>query len=164
VTFATVNVVGEHNNQLLRDDALWREFVAREQANVAWINQAFEQAGSDKHKAIVIAMHSDIFGEFGRMEGSGFYPVLKAIETGAAGFAGQVLVVHGHKHTFIIDRPLRVWNDEATTTVGDNLTRLEVYGWPDMKSIEVSVDTDTPWVFGFQPLYPAVSLSPAFTD
>ncbi|HMB60854.1 MAG TPA: hypothetical protein VKN35_13150 [Xanthomonadales bacterium] len=164
VTFATVNVVGEHNNQLLRNEALWREFVDREQANVAWITAAFQNAASAGHKAIVVALHSDVFSELGKMEGGAFQPVLQAISEGAAGFAGQVLVVHGHEHTFIIDRPLRVWDAEASTSVGDNVTRLEVYGWPDMKAVRVSVDTSKPWVFGFEPLYTEPSLSPAFQD
>jgi hypothetical protein len=164
VTFATMNVVGEHNNQLLRDEHLWREFVEREKANVAWIGAAFESARAAGHKAMVIATHSDIFGEQGRLEGGAFQPVLQAIGQGAATFAGQVLVIHGHEHTFIIDRPLRVWDDEAKTTVGDNVTRLEVYGWPDMKAVRVTVDTEKPWVFGFEPLYAQESLSPAFAD
>jgi len=164
VTFATVNVVGEHNNQFLRDEHLWREFVAREKANVAWIAAAFASAAAAGHKAVVIAMHSNIFGTLGTEDGGAFQPVLNAIKQGAAGFSGQVLLIHGHEHTFTLDRPLRVWDMEGSTTEGDNVTRLEVYGWPDMKAVQVSVDTDTPWVFGFEPLYGSHSLSPAFTD
>jgi hypothetical protein len=164
VTFLTVNVVGEHNNQLLRDARLWREFVERERANVTWIEAGFAAARGAGHKAVVIALHSDIFGALGRREGGAFQPVLEAVAAGAAAFAGQVLVVHGHEHRFIIDRPLREWDDAATSSVHDNVTRLQVYGWPDMKAVRVTVDTDTPWVFGFEPLYGARSLSPAFTD
>jgi hypothetical protein len=164
VTFLTVNVVGEHNNQLVRDQRLWREFVERERANLAWIEAGFAAARAARHQAVVIALHSDIFGALGQLEGGAFQPVLQAVATGAAAFAGQVLVVHGHEHTFIIDRPLREWDDAATTSVHDNLSRLQVYGWPDMKAVRVTVDTDTPWVFGFEPLYGERSLSPAFTD
>ena len=164
VTFATLNVVGDNNNQLLRDEHLWREFVDREKANVAWIDAAFESATTAKHKAIVIAMHSEIFGDLGRMEDGPFYPVLQAITKGAAAFSGQTLVVHGHEHAFTVDRPLYVWDDDATTMTGQNLTRLQVFGWPDMKAVRVSVNTDTPWVFGFEPLYAKVSTSPTFTD
>jgi hypothetical protein len=46
----------------------------------------------------------------------------------------------------------------------ENLTRLQVYGWPEMKAVRVSVDTSKPWVFGFEPLYSDSNLSPAFTD
>ena len=164
VTFASLNVVGEHNNQFLRDPVLWQEFVDREQANLAWIAAAFEYASSQGHKALVLAMHSDIFSDLGRLDDGAFQPVLQAISEGAAGFPGQVLVVHGHEHTFIIDRPLRVWDEDAGTSVGDNVTRLQVYGWPDMKAVQVKVDTSKPWVFGFEPLYPQPSLSPAFQD
>jgi hypothetical protein len=164
VSFVTVNVVGESNNQLLRDEHLWREFVDREKANVAWIEAGFAEAGKAGHKAIVISMHSDIFLEGGDQEGGPFTAVLDAVTRGAQAFPGQVLVVHGHGHTFIIDRPLREWDNEAKTSVYDNVTRLQVYGWPDMKAVRVSVDTGTPWVFGFEPLYPVPSISPEFQD
>lgn len=164
VTFATVNVIGGSNNQLLRDEHLWREFVDREKANVAWIKSAFATAAKAHHKALVIAMHSDIFLEGGEVEGGPFTAIRNAIANGAQAFSGQVLVVHGHKHTFIIDRPLRVWDNAAKTSVHDNVTRLQVFGWPDMKAVRVSVDTGTPWVFGFEPLYPVPSISPAFQD
>jgi hypothetical protein len=38
------------------------------------------------------------------------------------------------------------------------LTALEVFGDEDMHAVEVTVNTDTPSVFGFQPL-----LNPALT-
>jgi hypothetical protein len=164
VTFATVDVVGDNNNQFLRDEKLWREFVEREKANLAWIESAFTAAVESGHKAIVIAMHSDIFAEGSDVEGGPFKPINQAIAEGAQSFPGQVLVVQGHGHTFIIDRPLRVWDNDAGTSVHDNLSRLQVYGWPDMKAVRVSVDTATPWVFGFEPLFPALSISARFAD
>ena len=163
-TFLTVNVIGEHNNQMIRDEALWKEFVEREQANLAWISAGFASAKANQDKALIIAMHSDVFTELGELEGGAFQPIQQAIAEGAAAFAGQVLVVHGHEHTFIINKPLRVWNDEASTTEHDNITRLQVYGWPDMKGVAVTVDTIKPWVFGFEPLYGDDSLSPSFKD
>jgi hypothetical protein len=59
---------------------------------------------------------------------------------------------------------LREWDNQAKTSVHDNVMRLQVYGWPDMKAVRVSVDTRTPWVFGFEPLYPVPSISPGFQD
>ncbi len=164
VTFLNVNVVGEHNNQFLRDEKLWKEFVEREQANLSWIKAGFAEAMARQDKAIVISMHSDIFGELGEQDGGAFQPVVQAIAESASGFAGQVLVVHGHKHTFIINKPLRVWDDTTTTTAHDNITRLQVYGWPDMKAVKVSVDSSKPWVFGFEPLYGEDNISGEFKD
>jgi hypothetical protein len=164
LTFVTVNVVGDNNNQWLRDEHLWSEFVDREKANVAWIESAFASALKAGHKALVIAMHSDIFLEGSDKEGGPFTAIRDAIANGAQEFPGQVLIVHGHKHKLIIDRPLLVWDYEAKTLVQDNVTRLQVYGWPDMKAVRVSVDTGTPWVFGFESLYPVPSISPEYQD
>jgi hypothetical protein len=33
------------------------------------------------------------------------------------------------------------------------VTRLQVYGAPELRAVRVSVDTEMPWVFGFTPLY-----------
>ncbi|MGD8580708.1 MAG: hypothetical protein PVI46_15395 [Lysobacterales bacterium] len=164
VTFATIDVVGENNNQFSRDETLWREFVERERANVAWVREAFRAARDSGDKAVVIAMHSDIFLKETDLPQGPFKPVLDAIAEGAESFPGQVLVVHGHRHQFMVDRPLRKWSDEDTSMTLENLTRLQVYGWPEMKAVRVSVDTSKPWVFGFEPLYSDSNLSPAFTD
>ena len=34
-----------------------------------------------------------------------------------------------------------------------NIVRLQVYGAPELKAVKVGVDTETPWVFSFEPLY-----------
>ena len=34
-----------------------------------------------------------------------------------------------------------------------NITRLQVYGAPEIKWVRVSVEPDTPWVFSFAPLH-----------
>ena len=34
-----------------------------------------------------------------------------------------------------------------------NITRLQVYGAPEIKWVGVSVEPDTPWVFSFAPLH-----------
>ena len=46
-TFATLNLVGTHNNQELRVEKYWREFVRREQANLAWVKATFAAARQD---------------------------------------------------------------------------------------------------------------------
>lgn len=72
-----------------------------------------------------------------------------------------MLVVHGHNHEFIVDRPLTRLDLDKPAVTRQNLTRLQVYGWPDMKAVQVSVDVSKPWVFGFEPLYaPQGSVSP----
>ncbi len=159
VTFTTVNVIGASNNQLLRDEALWREFVAREKANVAWIEAAFAAAREQKDKAIVIAMHSNIFDPAYALPGGPFEAIANVIANNAPSFLGQVLVAHGHQHSFIVDRPLYEWQDEPKGSKLGNVTRLQVHGWPEHKAVTVTVDTDTPWVFGFEPIYAEGNMS-----
>jgi hypothetical protein len=62
-TFATLNLAGTHNNQELRVEKYWREFVRREQANLAWVKASFAAARRAKHRAIVLAFHSNPFDE-----------------------------------------------------------------------------------------------------
>jgi hypothetical protein len=152
-TFATLNLAGTHNNQDLRVEKYWREFVRREAANVAWVEAAFAAARGAKHRAIVFAFHSDPFVEELRYDGGPFERVLAAISAGADAFDGEVLVVHGHRHTFIVDRPLTQLDFDGPGVSHPNLTRLQVYGWPDMKAVRVTVDVTKPWVFGFEPVY-----------
>jgi hypothetical protein len=154
-TFATVNLVGTHNNQELRVEKYWREFARREQANLAWVKAAFAAARQAKQRAVVLAFHSNPFDEQLRYEGGPFEAVVRAIDAEAEAFDGQVLIVQGHYHQFVIDRPLTKLDLDKPGVTRQNLIRLQVYGWPDMKAVRVSVDTSKPWVFGFEPVYSA---------
>lgn len=159
VTFATLNEAGEHNNQELRVEAYWKEFVRREQADLAWVKATFAAAKAAGDKAVVFAFHPDPFVEDLRYENGPYGPLFEAITAEADAFPGQVLIVHGHHHQFTVDRPITELDTDKPTTVHPNLTRLEVFGWPDMKAVRVTVDTTKPWVFGFEPLYAADSVS-----
>lgn len=75
-----------------------------------------------------------------------------------------MLVVHSHYHEFLIDRPLTELDLDAREVRHPNVTRLQVYGWPDMKAVRVSVDAAKPWVFGFEPLYAEESVSTTSDD
>ncbi len=152
-TFATLNLAGTHNNQELRIEKYWREFTRREQANLAWVKATFAAARQAKHRAVVLSFHSNPFDERLRYEGGPFEPVVRAIDAETEAFDGQVLIVQGHYHQFVIDRPLTTLDMDQPAVTRQNLMRLQVYGWPDMKAVRVHVDTSKPWVFGFEPLY-----------
>jgi len=152
-TFATLNLAGTHNNQDLRVEKYWREFVRREQANLAWVKASFAAARRAGHHAVVLAFHSNPFDKALRYEGGPLESIVAAIASEAGAFDGQVLVVHGHYHEFTIDRPLTQLDFDGPAVSHPNLTRLQVYGWPDMKAVRVSVDVTKPWVFGFEPVY-----------
>jgi hypothetical protein len=162
-TFATLNMVGTYNNQELRVESSWREFVRREQANLAWVRAAFAAAREVGDRAVVLAFHSNPFDEKLRYDNGPFEAVVAAILEETDAFDGQVLIAQGHYHEFTIDRPLTELDVDTPAVRHPNLTRLQVYGWPDMKAVRVTVDTSKPWVFGFEPLWAegSVSTTPA---
>ena len=61
-----------------------------------------------------------------------------------------VLFVHGDTHTYRVDRPFR---DEKGDRV-PNLTRLEVYGSPQVGWVRVTVDPNDSDLFRFEPSLP----------
>ncbi len=86
-----------------------------------------------------------------------FGPILDAIKRGAEGFSpGQVLLIHGDTHEFTIDRPLKLGQRRVAPGAFnyENVTRLEVFGPPELRAVEVTVEPDTPWVFSFKTFYP----------
>lgn len=153
VTFATLNLAGTYNNQDLRVESLWKEFVRREQANISWVKRAFEAAHENGDRAVVFAFHTNPFDEMLRHENGPSEPVLRTLIDGADALDGMVLVIQGHAHELTVDRPVSKIDIEKPAISHPNVLRLQVYGWPDMKAVQVHVDVSKPWVFGFEPLY-----------
>lgn len=161
VTFATVNVPGGQNGFLINDIRRAQEAIARNEANVAWLKDTFEAAAESK--AVVIALHASMFldgdgGQFSNNELRGwmdgpYYWVALAIRDLAEAFGKPVLLINGDFHEFIVDRPFFVTQGEANPPRYGNVTRVQVYGAPELRAVRIDVDTETPWVFSFSPLY-----------
>ncbi|HEX7036191.1 MAG TPA: hypothetical protein VF210_10475 [Pseudomonadales bacterium] len=163
VVFATVSVPGSAMGFTINDERRADEAIRRNRANVAWIKETFEHATQSDAKAVVIAMHASLFEDgaggtdFGKrlrggLEGPFFWVALAIRDLGAA-FGKPVLLVHGDFHEFVVDRPFLVSQGESRPPKFGNITRLQVFGAPELKAVRVDVDTSTPWVFGFEPLY-----------
>lgn len=161
VVFATVSVPGSQNGFVINDIRRAQEAIARNDANVAWIKDTFEAAGDAS--AVVISLHASLFldgdgGDFANSQLRGgpdgpFYWIALAIRDLAAAYGKPVLLINGDFHEFIIDRPFFVSQGEAEMPKYGNVTRLQVYGAPELRAVRVDVDTETPWVFSFSPLY-----------
>ena len=172
VLFATLHEVGAANIERAEDLAAADEFQSRRQANLEWIKETFALAVQQDTPGIVFALHAEIFEppfldpDVGR---AAFGSVVEAFRQGARGYPGQVLLVQGDTHVFLIDRPLsgtidpRNYLRVALRPGGPpieyeydygNFTRLTVFGWPDMRAVKVTVEPNTPWVFSFSSLYP----------
>ena len=147
VLFATLHIVGSNNNFEVRDARAVAEFMERDRANVAWIQDAFAQAQSSGAKALVFAMQADVFDSRSIWEDfpahSGFRTsIAETLLPLAAAARIPVLLIHGDSHVFRFDQPFSINKTPIT-----NLTRLEVPGANDMRAVLVSVDTSAaqPW-------------------
>ena len=163
VLFATLHVTGSGMGFTINDAARANEAIARNRADVAWLKSVFSEAQASQAKAVVIALHAGMFedadgGTFankalrGGDEGPYFW-VAMALRDLAASFGKPVLLINGDYHDLVIDRPFMVSQGEGKPPLYANITRVQVYGAPELKAVRISVDTDTPWVFSYSPLY-----------
>lgn len=163
VVFATVDVPGSNNGFVINDARRAEEAIARNAADVAWIEDTFAYAADRDAAAVVIALHAALFvdgpgGDFSNLELRGgadgpYYWVALAIRDLADAFGRPVLLINGDFHEFVVDRPFFVSQGEARPPKYGNITRVQVYGAPELRAVRIDVDTDKPWVFGFSPLY-----------
>lgn len=157
ILFMTAHIVGSNNGFQARNVEIVEEFFARAKANRAWIEQGFKIAAEQSAKAIVLAIHANVF-EGGNEwtdwpERSGFTGTMLLFRQLAEAFGKPVLVVHGDSHIFRIDQPFTSADRQKRRAVLDNVTRLEVFGASDVHAVRVLVDPSDPAVFGFVPLY-----------
>ncbi len=137
VGFITVHVVGSNNNFSPSDPAAADEFYARNQANVAWLDDSFEAfADAD---AIVVALHADMFRSLsGFREGwhsmSPFRDIGVTLGKQSSALKKPVLLLYGDSHEHKVFQPFRTYRPY--------LHAIEVYGHPDLKAIEISVRPD----------------------
>ena len=140
VVFATLHIVGSNNNFQVRDPRAVAEFFERDTANIAWIREAFASAAQTQAKAIVLAMHAEVFDikniweDF--PEHSGFRASIgETLLPLAAQSTIPVLLIHGDSHIFRFDQPFTL-NKKPIT----QLTRLVVPGAGDVRAVHVTVD------------------------
>ena len=163
IVFGTVHVTGSDNNFYINVAERALEAIRRNKANVEWIKRIFQEARESDAKAVVIALHAGMFddrrdGEFTGLAVRGgangpFHWIVLAIRDLGTAFGKPVLLVHGDFHEFEVDRPFMVYTGEGTPPKYANITRLQVFGAPEIKAVRINIDTDTPWVFSFSPLH-----------
>ena len=151
VHFVAAHVVGSNNNFQVRDRRAIAEFFARDKANVAWLNAGFDRAISTKARALVLAIHADMFqpGFFRAKReafsgASGFKRFGDALIKASAAFKKPVLLIYGDSHQYKITRPF--------PKIAPNVVALQVFGARQMHAVKVTVDIKKPEVFGIEPI------------
>lgn len=170
IVFVGLNIPGSNNNLVLDDEDCSRksartaaqcaadnaEYLERDAANVAWLEQSFKLAQKKKAEGIVVVFQADPGFDLPETEGldeslapavSGYRNFMEKLVAATERFDGQVLLVHGDTHFFKLDKPLY-----SPTRLLPNLTRLQTFGSPSIHWVRVSVDTRRPEVFTVRPV------------
>ena len=170
VVFAGLNVPGSNNNLIqsakecsnksartpAQCDASNAEFLERDAANVAWLEQTFAAARAQNARGVVIVFQADPGFDLPETEEvdeslqpqfSGYRHFMAQVVKQTEGFAGQVLLVHGDTHFFKVDKPLY-----SPTKLLPNLTRVQTFGSPSLHWVKVTVDPASEQVFTVQPV------------
>lgn len=170
VVFVGLNVPGSNNNVILsakecsnksarkqeQCDASNAEYIERDAANIAWLTQSFQKAKDTQARGVVIVFQGDPGFDWPESEDSdesklpefsGYRNFMAQVEQQTAGFAGQVLLVHGDTHFFKIDKPLY-----SPTRLLPNFTRLQTFGSPSLHWVKVTVNPAAEQLFVIEPV------------
>jgi len=133
------------------EDSCFAAHTCRNKANLAWLQQGFENAKANDSRAIMILQQANIFPAHAPTAGSpekdpsGFTDVRTVLEKETIAFGKPVVLVHGDSHFFRTDKPLpaRVPGTPILPSI-ENFSRLETFGSPNHHWVEVSVDPNDP--------------------
>lgn len=113
-----------------------QEFAARDQANTAWINEAFDLATKRHAKGVVLAFQADMWDPAEAVKSplffQGFTKLVQLIGTRAAAFGQPVLLLMGDSHVWNVNYPYTpgssLFSIYANSPVATNVTRVVVDG------------------------------------
>jgi hypothetical protein len=170
VVFVGLNVPGSNNNVILNAkdcsnksartqevcDASNAEYLERDAANIAWMEQSFQKAAQSNARGIVLVFQGDPGFDYPETEDvdeslqaqfSGYRNFIAKTIVQTEKFNGQVLLVHGDTHFFKIDKPLY-----SPTKLLPNFTRLQTFGSPSLHWVRVTVNPATEQLFQIEPV------------
>jgi hypothetical protein len=137
--FTTLHIVGSDNRFAPNNAEAEKEFLARDQANIAWIKETFRVAASQNVQTLVFAFQADVLRVMSRSgtlaETTGYHSTIeKTLMPLAKGFKGAILIVHGDSHTFKFDQAF-LFESQALK----NVYRLEVPGASTTAAVKVTI-------------------------
>ena len=180
VLFVVVNQPGSNNNHSrtsgLFADQAEAEYTARNAANIAWLNKAFDVLYADATiKGMVVIGQPNPFERYLESgqgyTSSGYADFITTIRNRAKNQSKQILLVGGDTHYFRIDKPLTQLYPEcllnATPCRADqagprlmNVTRTEVFAQTDAHWTRVTVQPKNPHLFVIEPETVPANITP----
>jgi hypothetical protein len=123
VAFATLHVIGSNNGlsawtgigKTVPTAEQTEEVDARIDAATDWVDETFDAAERRDLRGVVLAMQADTWAP---LPSSAQQAIVDRITTRTAAFDGEVLLLQGDSHTYLVDNPLAL----------DNFTRIVVHG------------------------------------
>lgn len=156
VSYVVLNVVGSNNNFPVFDktgkqiDGDASEALPRDAANQQWLVESFAKAKARGSVAVMVVLQADLdwYGQFAKAGEAvdGLAATKKTLLQQTVAFGGQVALVNGDSHTFIIDKPM---SDTKGETV-ENFTRVQTFGSAQNHWVSADVDPSDPQVFTFR--------------
>ncbi len=170
VMFVGLNVPGSNNNLIMsakecgnksvrkqeQCDASNAEYLERDTANIAWLQDSFVKAKASGAKGVVLVVQADVGFDWPETEDadesllpefSGYRNFMAKVVEQTEGFKGQVLFVHGDTHFFKVDKPLY-----KPTKLLPNFTRLQTFGSPSLHWVKVTVNPESDNLFAIEPV------------
>jgi hypothetical protein len=175
IVFVGLNVPGSNNNKVnagtctaantqriqAECDADNVEYTLRDAANLAWLRRGFELARGLGSPGIMVIVQADMFFDAPntpvnersdtsfRLQNQldGYNNFIDVLEAETRNFKGQVVLVNGDTHTFLIDKPL----PNASSTLM-NFTRVQTFGSGRPHWVKAIVDPTSRTVFKFEPM------------
>ncbi|OYY21495.1 MULTISPECIES: hypothetical protein [unclassified Polynucleobacter] len=148
--FVSIHIPGSNNNNEGTESAT-KEYQDRNQANLAWIDKAFDLATQRNLNGIIFAFQADMFYKPSQLTSSdsGYRDTLESFISMSEIFNKPVLLIHGDSHQLKIDQPLYRKNQKK---VLENVLRLQVMGADQVQAVEVQVNPAQEQLFIFRPI------------
>lgn len=137
--FTTLHIVGSDNRFAPNNAIAEKEFLARDQANIAWMKETFRIAAEKNIQTLVFAFQADVIRGMSRSgalaEKTGFHASIeRTLLPLAKEFKGSVLIIHGDSHIFEFDQTFLL-----NSQVIKNVYRLEVPGAKTTAAVNVTI-------------------------
>jgi hypothetical protein len=155
VVFATVHMTGSNNNRGRDTTSVPAEFIARNEATLAWLEETFRFARQTSASGVAIFTQANPglavpWSRYApRPNPDGFASFLDTFQRLAVAFDKPVALIHGDTHYFRVDQP---FHDRDRRTI-PNITRAETFGTPNHHALVVTIDPANPNLFSFAPLH-----------
>lgn len=171
VTFIGLDVPGSDNNFSLGGkegpaQEAQAEYAARNAANLAWLRAGFASARAHHSRGVAVFLQADMWDPSAASL-THYDDTKQALFTQTTSFRGQVLLVNGDSHHFVVDKPL---TDYATTNAAglegpntvENFTRTTGFGEDENHWSSVTIDPRDPNLFAVHQHVVAANV-PAYT-